>query len=66
MGPIHFEGQKYQDEEEVGHVEDGVEAVGCCFGKKAPGESFVMATLADFLTDFLIALHFSFASCAAC
>ncbi len=66
MGPIHFEGQKFQDEEEVRQGEEGAEAGDCCFGEKAPGVSFVMAALADFLTDFLIALHFSFASCAVC
>jgi len=35
-------------------------------GEKAPGASFVMVALVDFLTDFHIDLHFSFSSCEAC
>jgi hypothetical protein len=66
MGPVHSEGQKFQDEEEVGQGEDGAETGGCCFCEKAPGASFFTAALADFLTDFLTALHFSLASWAAC
>ena len=66
MGPVHFEGQKFQDEEEVGRGEDGAEAGGCCFCKKAPRARFVTAALADFHMDFPIALHFSLASWAAC
>ncbi len=66
MGPIYFEGQKFQDKEHEGRGDDGVEAGGGCFGEKAPGASFVMAALADFCTDFLIVLDFSFMSCAVC
>jgi hypothetical protein len=66
MGPVHFEGQKFQDEEEVGRGEDAAEAWGCCFGEKPPGAGFVTAALADFHMDFLIDLHFSLASWAAC
>ncbi len=62
MCPIHFEGQLFQDKEEVGHGDDGAEAGGGSFGEKAPGASFVTAALADFLMDFLKVLHFSFAS----
>jgi len=40
-GPIHFEGHKFQDEEDVGQGDEGVEAGGGCFGEKAPGMSFV-------------------------
>jgi hypothetical protein len=58
LGPVHFEGQKFQEEETEGCGEDGVEPGVCCFGEKAPGMSFVMAALANFCTDFLIALHF--------
>ncbi len=65
-GPIHFEGHKFQDEEDLGQGDEGVEAGGGCFGEKAPGTSFVTAALVDFRTDFLIALHFSLASWAAC
>ncbi len=66
MGPIHFEGQNVQEEEEEGHGEAGAEAGDCCFGEKAPGASFVTVAFADFLTDFLICLHFFLISWAAC
>ena len=55
----------FQDEEDVVRGDEGAEAGGGCFGEKAPGASVVRTALADFLTDFLIALHFPFASCAA-
>jgi hypothetical protein len=66
LGPIYFEGQNVQEEEEEGHGDEGAEAGGGCFGEKAPCASFVTAALADLRTDFLIVLHFSLTSCAAC
>ncbi len=63
---IHFEDQKFQEEEEDGHGEEGVVAGAGYFGEKAPGASFVTAALADFLMNFCITLHFSFKSWGAC
>jgi len=58
-GRIHFEGQKFQDEEDEDcGGECGSVAGPCGFGEKAPGASFVMAAFAVFITDFLILLHF--------
>jgi len=62
---VHFEGQNVQEEEDEGRGEAGAEAGVCCFGEKAPGASFVMVALADFLTDFFICLHFCLTSLAA-
>jgi hypothetical protein len=63
---LYFEGQKFQEEADDGCGDVGVEAGGECFGEKAPRANFVMAALADFLTDFLMDLHFSLMSFAAC
>jgi len=62
MGPIYFEVLNVQEEEDEGRREAGAEAGGCCFGEKAPGAIFVMVAFMDFLTDFLICLHFCFTS----
>jgi hypothetical protein len=47
-GPVHFEGQKFQDEEEVGQGEDGVEAGVGCFGEKALGGQLCHSSLGIF------------------
>jgi hypothetical protein len=53
---VHFEGQNFQKEEKEVCGDKGVVAGLGCFGKKAPGASFVTAAFADFLTDFCIVL----------
>jgi len=62
-GPAHFDGQKFQDkEDEEGGGDHGSVAGPGAFGEKAPGVSLVTAVLADYLTNFLILLHFCFKS----
>jgi hypothetical protein len=65
LGPIYFEGQKFQEEEAEGCGDEGAEAGGGCFGEKAPGTSFVTAALADLRTDFLINIRLIMV-CASC
>jgi hypothetical protein len=57
IGPVHFEGQNFQDEEDVSG-DEGVVAGAAGFGEKAPGASFVTAAFADLRTDFRIVLLF--------
>jgi hypothetical protein len=65
-GPVHFEGQNFHDEEDVVLGDEGAVAGQAGFGEKALSASFVTAALADFLTDFLIVLHFCLISWVAC
>ncbi len=58
IGRIYFEGQNFQDEEEVVGGDKGAIAGGVGFGEKAPGISFVMVAFADLRMDFRIFLHF--------
>ena len=55
---IYFEGQNFQEEEEVVAGDEGAVAGGVCLGEKAPGASLVTVALADLRTDLRINLHF--------